>query len=80
MKKLGILIGCLLGGIVIGAAATAWLSRPARLDEDPRAPAEEPCPEVHEPASGSTRQDSASSEPKDGERAPFVSVSRIASA
>lgn len=80
MKKLGILIGCLLAGIVIGAGVTAWLSRPARIDEDPRTPAEDPHKEARESIPGPTQKDSASSESMDGERAPFVNGSRIASA
>lgn len=80
MKKLGILLGALCAGILLGAGATAWLSRPARIDEDPRVPTEEPPKEVRESAPEPARQDSPSSESRDGEPAPFVSGTRIASA
>lgn len=80
MKKLGILLGGLCAGIIIGAGATAWLSRPARIDEDPRVPAEEPQKEVRESAAEPARQEPASSESREEERTPFVSGTRIASA
>lgn len=80
MKKLGILLGVLFAGIVIGAGATAWLTRPARIDEDPREPAEEPRQEVRDATPGASRPDAVNSESRDGERGPFVNRTRIASA
>lgn len=76
MKKLGILLGCLFAGIVIGVGVTAWLTRPARVDEDPQVPGQD----VREQTPGPSRQDSTSSESGASERTPFVNGTRIASA
>jgi hypothetical protein len=75
MKKLGILIGCFAGGILIGAGAVAWLARPSRLDDAPQDPPAEPRPDARDAASGSgpqVRKEPATSDTADGERAPFV--------